>query len=52
MAFLVGFFLFFLVIALTLIMGGVSRLGDKRVQLEGRPTKTQRLFTRRNAPVA
>ncbi|WP_158079826.1 hypothetical protein [Archangium sp. Cb G35] len=42
MAFLVGFIVFFLVIALTLILGGISRMGDKRVELEGRATEGQR----------
>ena len=51
MAFLVGFVVFFLVIALTLIMGGISRLGDKRVMREGRPTEGQRMTPRRSAHV-
>ena len=51
MAFLVGFVLFFLVIALTLVMGGISRIGDKRVKLEGRPTTGQRMAPPRGAHV-
>ena len=51
MAFLVGFILFFLVITLTLVMGGVSRMGDKRVKREGRATTAQRLPTQRDAHV-
>lgn len=49
MAFLVGFILFFIIIALTLIMGGISRLGDKRVMREGRATTAQRLPGQRDA---
>lgn len=43
MAFLIGFVLFFLIIALTIVFGGISRLGDKRVAREGRPTEDQRV---------
>ncbi|AKJ00130.1 hypothetical protein ATI61_104460 [Archangium gephyra] len=49
MAFLIGFVVFFLVIALTIILGGISRMGDRRVTLEGRPTEGQRLPTDREA---
>jgi len=49
MAFLIGFVVFFLVIALTIILGGISRMGDRRVALEGRPTEGQRLPTVREA---
>ncbi|MFE8605243.1 hypothetical protein KYC5002_44315 [Archangium violaceum] len=42
MAFLVGFIVFFLVIVLTLVLGGISRIGDKRVEREGRATEGQR----------
>ncbi|HEX8438105.1 hypothetical protein [Archangium sp.] len=45
MAILVGICLFFFVIALTIIFGGISRVGDKRVALEGRATAEQRLPT-------
>ena len=49
MAFLVGFVVFFLVIALTVILGGISRMGDKRVEVEGRATEGQRPPTDREA---
>ena len=49
MAFLVGFVVFFLAIALTVILGGISRIGDRRVEVEGRPTEGQRLPTDREA---
>ncbi|WP_375770420.1 hypothetical protein NR798_05860 [Archangium gephyra] len=49
MAFLVGFIVFFLVIALTVILGGISRMGDRRVEVEGRATEGQRLPTDREA---
>lgn len=42
MAFLIGFVVFFLVIALTIVLGGISRVGDKRVEEEGRATEAQR----------
>lgn len=42
MAILFGLLVFFVVIALTIVFGGVSRLGDKRVAREGRPTADQR----------
>ncbi len=42
MAFVIGFAAFFLIIALTLILGGVSRVEDRRVEREGRATKAQR----------
>jgi hypothetical protein len=45
MAVLVGICIFFLVIALTIIFGGISRIGDKRVATEGRATSEQRLPT-------
>jgi hypothetical protein len=37
-----GFLVFFLAIALTIILGGISRIGDKRVATEGRATSDQR----------
>jgi hypothetical protein len=40
---------FFLIIALTLILGGVSRVADKRVAREGRATSHQRLPGQREA---
>lgn len=43
MAFLIGIPLFFLIILLTLVLGGISRVGDKRVMREGRVTPEQRL---------
>jgi hypothetical protein len=43
MAILIGIFLFFLVILLTVVLGGISRMGDRRVVLEGRATSDQRL---------
>ncbi|MCY1073989.1 hypothetical protein [Archangium lansingense] len=49
MAFLIGFVVFFLVIALTIILGGISRFGDRRVEMEGRATEGQRLPTDREA---
>jgi hypothetical protein len=53
-AFALGFFLFavlvfFVAITLTIILGGISRAGDKRVETEGRPTEGQRLPTDREA---
>ncbi|ATB30791.1 hypothetical protein [Melittangium boletus] len=42
MAFLIAFVLFFLTIVLTLVLGGISKMGDRRVQREGRVTKDQR----------
>ncbi|WP_257462283.1 hypothetical protein [Archangium lipolyticum] len=46
--FAMGFFFavlvfFFLVIALTIILGGISRISDKRVAREGRATPYQRM---------
>ena len=49
MAFLIGFIVFFVVIALTLILGGISKRGDKRVEVEGRATEGQRPPTEREA---
>ena len=49
MAFLIGFVVFVLVIVLTLVLGGISRIGDKRVEREGRATEGQRLPTDREA---
>lgn len=46
---LVGFAVFFLIIALTIILGSISRKGDRRVALEGRATPDQRLPTEREA---
>ncbi|HEX8823594.1 MAG TPA: hypothetical protein VF794_26970 [Archangium sp.] len=40
-----AFLVFFVTIALTLILGGVSRAADKRVMLEGRVSEGQRLPT-------
>lgn len=53
-AFALGFFLFavlvfFAVIVLTVVLGGVSRAGDKRVEREGRPTEGQRRPSDREA---
>lgn len=45
MGFLVGFIIFFLAIGLTIILGAVSKAGDRRVELEGRVTPEQRLPT-------
>jgi hypothetical protein len=42
MAFVVGLTVFFLIITLTLILGAVSKMGDKRVEQEGRATPGQR----------
>lgn len=52
--FALGFFVFallvfFLTITLTIILGGVSRVGDKRVDTEGRVTEKQRPPTDREA---
>jgi hypothetical protein len=47
MAFLIGFIAFFLVIALTLILGAISRVGDRRVAEEGRVSPDQRPSTDR-----
>ncbi|QRN96186.1 hypothetical protein JRI60_45410 [Archangium violaceum] len=52
--FAMGFFFavlvfFFLVIALTIVLGGISRLSDKRVKEEGRATQYQRLPGQREA---
>jgi hypothetical protein len=49
---LLGFFVFFMIIALTIVFGGISHLGDKRVAREGRPTKDQRLPGQREALLA
>ena len=40
-----AFLVFFITIALTLILGGVSRAADKRVMREGRVSTDQRLPT-------
>jgi hypothetical protein len=40
--FVFALFVFFLVIALTLVLGGISRGSDKRVETEGRATDAQR----------
>jgi hypothetical protein len=40
-----AFLVFFLALALTLILGGVSRAADKRVLREGRVSEGQRLPT-------
>jgi hypothetical protein len=47
--FVFAFLLFFVAIALTLILGGISRVGDKRVEREGRATEGQRPPTDREA---
>lgn len=52
MAFLIGIPLFFLIILLTIVLGGVSRRGDKRVGLEGRVSTEQRLPTDNEDPLA
>jgi hypothetical protein len=49
MAILVGIVLFFMVIALTVILGSISKMGDKRVDVEGRATEGQRPPTDREA---
>jgi hypothetical protein len=49
MGFLIGFGLFFLAILFTVIFGGVSKMGDRRVALEGRPSRDQRLPTEQGA---
>jgi hypothetical protein len=41
--FVVFFSVFFLAVVLTLILGGISRRGDKRVGLEGRVSPEQRM---------
>jgi hypothetical protein len=44
LAIFIGFFaLFFLAIVLTLVLGGISRMGDKRLALEERARDEQRL---------
>jgi hypothetical protein len=45
MAILVGICIFLLAIVLTIVLGGISRIGDKRVATEGRATPEQRLPT-------
>lgn len=40
--FVFAFLVFFLAIALTIVLGGISRVGDKRVEREGRVTPDQR----------
>jgi hypothetical protein len=40
--FVFAFLVFFVAIALTIILGAVSRAGDKRVEREGRVTPDQR----------
>ncbi len=40
--FIFTFLIFFVAIALTLVLGAVSRAGDKRVEREGRVTTDQR----------
>jgi hypothetical protein len=52
--FALGFFLFailvfFAAIVLTLVLGGISRAGDKRVETEGRATEGQRPTSDREA---
>ena len=47
--FIFAFLIFFVALALTIILGGISRMGDKRVEREGRPTEGQRLPTDREA---
>jgi hypothetical protein len=47
--FVLAFLVFFLALALTLILGGVSRMGDKRVDTEGRVSPGQRPPTDREA---
>ncbi len=42
MAVLVGVAIFFFIITLTLVLGAVSKVADKRALVEGRPTKDQR----------
>jgi hypothetical protein len=40
--FIFSLLVFFVAIALTLILGAVSRTADKRVEREGRPSRDQR----------
>lgn len=40
--FVFAFLVFFVALALTIILGGVSRMADKRVEREGRATSDQR----------
>ena len=49
MAILVGIVLFFMVIALTIILGSIGRRGDRLVDAEGRASRDQRLPTDREA---
>ena len=51
MAILLALVVFFVIIALTIIFGGVSRMADKRVAREGRPTPDQRLMPERESTV-
>ncbi|HYO57027.1 hypothetical protein [Archangium sp.] len=48
--FIFAFLVFFLFIALTIILGGVSRMGDKRVETEGRVSPGQRPPSDRDVP--
>ena len=47
--FIFAFAVFFLALALTVILGGISRAGDKRAVLEGRASTNQRLPMEREA---
>jgi hypothetical protein len=49
MAFLIVFAVFFMVIALTIILGGIGRGRDRLVDEEGRASRDQRLPTDREA---
>lgn len=49
MAILVGIAVFFMIIALTIILGGIGRGRDKLVDTEGRASRDQRLPTEREA---
>ena len=51
MAVLVGVTVFFVIIALTLVFGAVSKVEDRRARLEGRPTKNQRPPMQGDVPV-
>jgi len=51
MAVLWGVAIFFFIITLTLVLGAVSKVADKRVMLEGRATKDQRPPMQGDVPV-
>ena len=51
MAVLWGVAIFFVIITLTLVLGAVSKVADRRALVEGRPTKDQRPPMRGDVPV-